>query len=215
MFSRVMLILTIVTVMATWNSKDIKKDTIKHNDLPILSQLDDNDNSSDPNSSILCLNDDVVEDSQQYEVYVIPKNTGFKSYMDYRSITSKTSKQYKLQHIYTKTGKHGIRTTGNRYCVALGSYFGADIGQHLDLILENGVVIPCVLADQKADIHTDETNIITLQNGCVSEFVVDTDILSQITKTNGDISFCQNEWDSPVVEIWIYKENVFDEEKVF
>lgn len=143
--------------------------------------------------------------------YDAPATSGFKSFMDYRTITSTSSKQYRLQSSYAKTGSHGIRMVNDRYCVAVGSRFASDIGQYLDLILENGVVIPCVLADQKADVHTDSMNAVTMHNGCMSEFIVDEDNLSSMAKQYGDISQCETGWNSPVVQVKVYNKSVFDE----
>lgn len=151
------------------------------------------------------------EEVINYMTYAIPENRGFKSYMDYRAITNKSSQQFQLQKLYANTGNYGIRVVEDRYCIAVGTHFSASIGQYLDLILENGTVIPCVLADVKADIHTDSNNIITLHNGCVSEFVVDTSSLHNTAKRMGDVSYCCEEWNSPVVEIVVYEQNVFDQ----
>lgn len=144
------------------------------------------------------------------KLYTVPKNNGFKSYMSYKSITSKSSPQYKLQNKYAVTGKYGIRTVNGRYCIALGSAFTKKIGQYVDLILKNGTVIPCILADSKADIHTDSSNMITKHNGCVSEFVVNTKSLNKNAKRDGDISSCTKKWDSPVAKIRVYNKNVFN-----
>ena len=146
----------------------------------------------------------------EYKSYSIPKNKGFKSYMGYKTLTNKSSWQYKLQQSYAKTGDYGIRMVEGRYCIAVGSHFKTSIGQYLDLVLENGTVIPCIMADLKADIHTDSSNIVTLHNGCVSEFVVDTSVLNRTAKKMGDISYCLEDWKSPVVEIRVYDKNIFD-----
>ena len=146
-----------------------------------------------------------------YTKFSLPENSGFKSFMDYRAITATGSDQYKLQMLYAETGSNGIRMVNGRYCVAVGSRFTNDIGQYFDLILANGIVIPCVLADQKADVHTDSNNIITEHNGCLSEFVVDTGYLNSTVKQRGNISYAEEGWDSPVVELKLYNKNVFDE----
>lgn len=166
------------------------------------------------------LNEDTGYDS--YEQYVLdtvagytrfylPNNSGFKSFMDYRAITSTSSDQYKLQNLYAKTGDNGIRMVDGRYCVAVGSHFTSNIGQYFDLILANGTVIPCVLADQKADVDTDSNQIITEHNGCLSEFVVDTDYLNTTVQQRGNVSYAEEGWNSPAVEIKVYNKNVFDE----
>lgn len=153
----------------------------------------------------------VLDTEIGYTRFYLPNNSGFKSYMDYRTITSTGSNQYKLQTLYAETGDNGIRMVDGRYCVAVGSHFTNDIGQYFDLILANGTVIPCVLSDQKANVHTDSDNIITEHNGCLSEFVVDTNYLNDTVKQRGSISYAEDGWDSPVVELKLYNKNVLDE----
>ena len=143
-----------------------------------------------------------------YRQYDIPSNSGFKSYMSYTAITSKNSNQYKIQNNYAYTGNYGIRQADNRYCIALGSYFNAEIGQYIDLVLENGVVIPCILADAKANIHTDKNNLFTTANGCCSEFIIDSSKLNSNAKRDGNISSCCEGWNSPVISVRIYEENI-------
>ena len=140
-----------------------------------------------------------------YNEYDIPKSSGFKSYMPYKAITSKNSPQYILQRDEAYTGEYGIRQVDGRYCVAVGSYFTDKIGTYLDLILENGIVIPCVLADQKADKDTCNKNIVTMHNGCVSEFVIDSEYLDSKAKRMGDMSYCNEDWNSPVKTIRVYQ----------
>lgn len=152
---------------------------------------------------------DQEESEYEYVIYDAPFTSGFKSYMDYRTITSQSSSQYTLQRDYAYTGDYGIMMVDGRYCIALGSYFTSDIGQYVDLILENGTVIPCILADQKADIHTDENNMVTVYSGCLTEFVINTDYLDDVIKIYGDISYVDNTWDSPVKEIKVYDKNIF------
>lgn len=132
----------------------------------------------------------------------VPYNNTIKSYMDYRRITLKSSKQYKLQSSKAYTDKNGIRMVNGRYCVALGSYYTTTIGQYVDIELENGSVIQGILADCKDDKHTDDTNRIN-PNGSVVEFVVDTKSLYRKAKIMGDISYI-NGWNSKVVNIRVY-----------
>jgi len=131
-----------------------------------------------------------------------PENTR-KSYMSYKAITSKTSRQYKMQQIaYTST--HGIRQVNGRYCVALGSAYAKTIGTYVDIILENGEVIPCILADQKQDIHTDATNRVCF-DGSLVEFVVDMDYIINKVRTTGDVSNVCEEWKPQVEEVIVYE----------
>lgn len=131
-----------------------------------------------------------------------------KTWMSYTTITSKNTRQYKMQHSIAYTGKYGIRMVDDRYCVALGSHFGCKIGQYFDLVLANGTVISCVMGDAKKDINTDAANIITVDSNCLSEFIVDRPLLKYEAVRDGDVSSCCEEWKSHVVKIRIYKKVV-------
>lgn len=144
-----------------------------------------------------------------YALYDMPYTSGFKSFMDYKTITDTSSDQYKLQMLYAETNENGIRIAAGRYCVALGSYFQAAIGQYFDIILENGTVLPCIVADIKDDKHTDSNNIVTVHSGCATEFVVDTMYIDQKVAEHGDMSFGNDSWDSPAKTIKIYDVNIF------
>ena len=150
----------------------------------------------------------ISDEQLDYIEYIAPITSGFKSYMQYTAITSKSSPQYKLQQS-TYTGAYGIRQYGDRYCVAIGTAFNADVGTYLDLILANGTVIPCIVADIKADKHTDSNNMITIANGCLTEFIVDSSALNKNAKSMGDISYCNEDWNSRVEKIRVYDKNVF------
>ena len=150
----------------------------------------------------------IAQDSNKYNEHSVPENRGFKSYMSYKTITNKSSKQYKLQKDYAYTGNHGIRMINNRYCIALGTYFNAPIGTYVDLVLENGTTISCIVSEIKSDRHTNSDNIVTSHNGCVSEFLVDIDVLNDNAKRDGDISSCRKDWNSPVARIKVYKKSI-------
>ena len=138
-----------------------------------------------------------------YTSYLTPNNI-IKSYMDYGCI--KTWKQHDLQKI-AYTGNYGIRQVNGRYCVAVGSAFTTEIGTYIDLVLENGEIIPCILADCKDDEDTDINNIIT-HDGSLAEFVVDTDFLSKTVKYTGDISTATENWESKIIEVRVYERKV-------
>lgn len=137
-----------------------------------------------------------------FKYYETPSNQ-LKSFMSYTSITDKTSEQYKLQQM-AYSGDYGIRQVNGRFCIAVGSAYTIEIGTYIDLILANGVVIPCILADCKADKHTDNDNVLTLHDKSLAEFVVDSNEINSILYITGDISDCCNEWDSMIVAIRIY-----------
>lgn len=149
-----------------------------------------------------------------YKEFYVPKNRGFKSYEPYNRFNPKY-KQYKLQQ-YACTGEYGTRKVDGRYCIALGTHYFENvtndiIGTYVDLVLENGEVIPCILGDIKADIHTDANNIMTA-NGCLSEFIVDKSQLPKDVKSMGNMSYAKPEWRSPVCKVIVYEKNFFDEQ---
>lgn len=136
--------------------------------------------------------------------YYAPHNR-IKSYMPYTAITSKSSPQWKLQQV-AYTGDYGIRQVNGRFCIAVGSAYTSKIGQYIDLVLENGTVIPCILADQKADKDTNSDNTITEHDGSLVEFVVSSSNLSKTVKRMGDISYAADGWNSMITQVVIYDE---------
>lgn len=130
-----------------------------------------------------------------------PKNT-MKTYMSYKAITKKNSPQYKLQQV-AYTGTYGIRQINERFCIALGSAYTTTVGNYVDIVLENGEVIECILADLKQDRHTDETNRVA-HDGSLVEFVVDMDYITNRVRVSGDVSVACNEWNSRVVKVIVY-----------
>ena len=101
-----------------------------------------------------------------------------------------------------------------RYVIALGSGITSKIGQYVDLIMENGEVIPCVLGDQKADVHTDLRNLMTSihnpNNACASEFIVEADKIPALMIEKGDSSYALNLVGVKVEDIRVYNKNIFN-----
>ena len=146
------------------------------------------------------IKDEDIIGCKQYEV---PPTTGFKSFMSYTAITSTNSDQYKLQS-KAETAYNGIRTVDGRYMIALGTHFGGKIGQYVDLKLEDGTVINCILGDVKADRDTDANNIITTHNGCCSEFIVDKALIPDSAKITGNMSTIYENWKTAVHSVIMY-----------
>lgn len=137
-----------------------------------------------------------------------PTYHGQKTYMDYRTITSTGTYEYKLQNTVAYTNNDdGIRMINGRYCIAVGTAFGARIGQYIDLTLENGTVIHCVMGDTKSDEHTDPEHVFTVASGCCSEFIVEIEKLNGVAKS-GDVSNAHPEWKSAVSKIMVYNKFV-------
>lgn len=147
-----------------------------------------------------------------YKVIDVPEKYSrkdFKSYMDWRIITLRTSPHYKLQNLYAYTAEDGIRMVEGRYCIALGSYFTKTIGQYVDVVLENGTIIHCILGDQKSDAHTDAAHI-AHPDGSIVEFIIDKKLIDPLPRRMGSMSYAYEEWRSPVVQIIVYDINYFD-----
>ena len=136
------------------------------------------------------------------ETYEINNHNGFKAFMSYKKITNKSSKQYQLQQT-CYTDEQGFRRFANRYCVAIGTAFNAQVGQYFDAYLDNGTVIECIIGDIKDDKDTDSTNMFTPQ-GCCLEFIVDTKTLDKTVLKHGTCSSLCEEWDSPCVKYFVY-----------
>lgn len=136
-----------------------------------------------------------------------PAYHGQKTYMDYRTITSTGTYEYKLQNTIAYTNDDGIRMIDGRYCIAVGTAFGTRIGQYIDLVLENGTVIHCVMGDTKSDEHTDSEHVFTVASGCCSEFIVETEKLNGVAKS-GDVSNAHPEWKSAVSKVMVYNKFV-------
>lgn len=109
----------------------------------------------------------------------------FKSYTDYRML-SRSSAQWKLQE-QAYTDENGLRKIGDAYLVAMGSYYGRELGSTFQVTLSNGNSFSVMLCDMKDDRHTDANNQICLSNGSVIEFYVDTDVMPSIVRQMGTV----------------------------
>ena len=98
----------------------------------------------------------------------------------------------------------GFMKLDNRYLIAVGSRFDTVPGQYMDLVLENGVVIPCIMGDLKADQDTDSTNTFTYHSRCCSEFIIDEDSIRTDIYERGNASLKTSRWDSPVMSVIVY-----------
>lgn len=144
------------------------------------------------------------------KVIKLPELEGYnggKTYEPYTTITSVNSWQYKLQQ-KAYTNEDGFRMINGRYMIATGSGVSHDIGRYIDIVLENGTVIPCVIGDAKDDAHTDqEFHIMTKKSNCVSEFLVDESVMNPDLLLSGNMSNYREEWNSKVVKFILYDKN--------
>lgn len=131
----------------------------------------------------------------------------FKSYMAYTAVTTKSSAQYKLlngENAYTDPTT-GLRMADGRYCIALGTGYCSKIGTKIDLVLENGNVIKCILGDIKSDSHTDSTHRYHLMDGSVAEFIMDKAIFSQKKDNSGTVNWIDG-FDGKILKVVIINE---------
>jgi hypothetical protein len=126
---------------------------------------------------------------QEYESMSIPDvDTAFKSFMDWRSITLRSSEQYRLQkRAYTDV--KGFRRYRGKYMIALGSYYAQYIGQEFRITLSSGIVIDAMVGDIKADKDTDKTHRYC-KDGVynVVEFIIDREVMPLWVRELGDVS---------------------------
>ncbi len=153
------------------------------------------------------------EDSVGGEIYYAP--SGYKStrmsYMDYRTITDTESEQYLLQNWYGSTDPAtGIRLVGGRYCIALGQEITSRKGQFVDVVLENGLRLQCILADCKRYCDTVGGNGYVGADGGMVEFVVDEDYLPEDVILMGSNEAQLNwAWQSPVKYVIVYDNGIY------
>jgi hypothetical protein len=141
--------------------------------------------------------------NERYTVYPTPSNNSFKSYMSYRAVSS-SSAQGKLQAQAKTDSQTGIRKVDGRYCIALGSFYCSKIGTKIDLVMENGSIVKCILADQKANRDTDAKNQKT-SDGSIAEFLVDMNQLPAKAKTMGDVSYAASELKGSISKVRVYE----------
>lgn len=104
----------------------------------------------------------------------------FKSWMDYRSITSKSSKQYHLQQEAITDKNFGFRMIDGYLLVAMGPQYGP-VGRKYIIQFENGTVINAMIGDVKHQGCTSD-------DGSMIEFIINKEILPDFIKKSGDFN---------------------------
>ena len=120
-------------------------------------------------------------------------NSSFKTYMDYRMVVNECSAQYKFIRAWGWSdydgfmrcnGETDLGITDNYYMVALGSYYGTEIGTKYKVTTDTGHQFYCVLSECKDDADTNETHQYAGDNDII-EFLVDIDRLIGSVKEAG------------------------------
>lgn len=144
----------------------------------------------------------------KYIVYSSPSKNTFKSYEDANCITDSTKlAQGRLKRGYHLDYHSGVWMVGNRYCIAVGSFYTKRIGVKIDLVLSHHGrkhTLKCITADCKADKDTVKNHKIH-KDGSVVEFVVRTGYLPKKVKWMGDVSYAGKKFRGKIVQIRIYK----------
>ncbi len=126
-----------------------------------------------------------IEEEIVLQEIAVCNSSNVKTYMDYRMITARNSKQWRYIHESGNiTIKDGFLWEDDFIGVALGSYFGP-IGSKYSFHLDTGIVLHVVKVEAKADKHTN--------NGCeqrwdtsVIEFVIDSQAFTK--EANGYVN---------------------------
>ena len=140
--------------------------------------------------------------------YSSPSSNTFKSYEDADCITDSVKLAHgKLKRKYHLDYHSGVWMVGNRYCIAVGSYYTNKVGVKINLVLShNGRkhTLKCITADNKADKDTIKNHRIH-KDGSVVEFIVKTSALPKKARLMGDVSYAGNQFKGKIVKIKIYK----------
>lgn len=111
----------------------------------------------------------------------------FKSYMSYKAITDRSSKQWQLQQ-QAYTDENGIRCVDGRPMIAVGTGWGLVVGDVALVTCDNGNNFEVIIGDIKADAHTLSDNKTGAANGCRCEFIVDSSTLNNTVKVMGNVA---------------------------
>lgn len=165
-----------------------------------------------------------------YYVTKVPNEPNYKGTkaVEHRTAVSSGPQAQMKNHKDRTVDKKGFSMWGGRYGIAVGSGVTGKpgkayvpIGTYIDIILENGTLIPCVVFDAKSDAHTDNKyHMFTCRDGngkpvntwCCSEFTIE-DSYYSVPGQNGNASTSYKNWNSKVKEFRVYKTNFLTDSK--
>lgn len=134
--------------------------------------------------------------------YTAPGNSSFKSYMEYRTITARSTNQWKLRGM-CNTSERGFRMYNGRYVIAIGTGYNAPAGTYVDVVLSSGKVLNCIVGDIKDDMDTDSSNKQCIHNNSVVEFLSDYWTMTDTTMNMGTVGILDG-FEGDVQEIIVY-----------
>lgn len=96
-------------------------------------------------------------------------------YMPYTAVTNQGSRQYQVLNGSDAWSDPatGLRMVGDRICIAIGQGYGMKAGDKVDVVLDDGSIVKCILGDMKALCDTDPTGRYHNTDRDVVEMVVD------------------------------------------
>ena len=152
--------------------------------------------------------DYIRKEKYKYQTFNSPSSKTFKSFEDARCITNnKEISQGKLKSKYRLDYHSGVWMVGNRYCIAVGSYYTKKIGVKIDLVLSHKGrkhTLKCITADSKSDNDTVNQHRIH-KDGSIVEFIVKTVHLPKKAQIMGDVSYAGKKFKGKIEKIRVYK----------
>jgi len=156
-----------------------------------------------PDEETICDSMEIDSESESdsgqddFESLAIPSGeTDCYGFMDYRTLTDTSSKQWELQQS-AWTDWQGFRRIGNDYCVALGTYYG-EIGDRFIVTTDKGNSYSVIMSDAKGYDAVSYDGYKSWYHVCgdgrlnVVEFICDTDCLDSSAWTMGDCGVLDN-----------------------
>jgi len=115
------------------------------------------------------------EQSQRQE------NRSAHPYMPYTAVTNQGSRQYAVLNGADAWSDPatGLRMVGDRICIAIGQGYGMKAGDKVDVVLDDGSVVKCILGDMKALCDTDPNGLYHNTDRDVVEMIVDYNVFSR------------------------------------
>lgn len=122
-----------------------------------------------------------LTDEINQSIVPVCSTSTFKSWMSYTTITSPSSKQWKLQQRATTDVNYGFRMVDGNILVAMGPEYGP-VGTKYLIEFEDGKVINAMIGDVKHEGCTSSPD------GSMIEFIVAKEKLPQSIKTAGNFN---------------------------
>lgn len=122
-------------------------------------------------------------------------NTSWKTWMDQKYISDRSSAQYKLLRNWMWMDSNGFcRISGERdlgitddyYCVAMGSYYGITMGTKYRVTTDTGRVFYAIQSEAKGTSELNSTRQYGAANKDIFEFLINYDTLMKSVKKAGN-----------------------------